>query len=38
VGGDSKRAVDLMRELYEPFLRTFHPLIVMDIRSAEMTK
>jgi len=27
-----------MRELYEPFLRTFHPLIVMDIRSAEMTK
>ena len=38
VGGDSKRAIDLMRELYEPFLRTFHPLIVMDIRSAEMTK
>ncbi len=38
VGGDSKRALDIMRELYEPFLRTFHPLIVMDIRSAEMTK
>lgn len=38
VGGDSKRALDTMRELYEPFLRTFHPLIVMDIRSAEMTK
>jgi UDPglucose 6-dehydrogenase len=38
VGGDSKRALDIMRELYEPFLRTFHPLIVMDIRSAEMAK
>ncbi len=38
VGGDSKRAIELIRELYEPFLRTFHPLIVMDIRSAEMTK
>ena len=38
VGGDSKRAIDIMRELFEPFLRTFHPLIVMDIRSAEMTK
>jgi len=38
IGGDSKQALEMMRELYEPFLRTFHPLIVMDIRSAEMTK
>ncbi|MGA2545590.1 MAG: UDP-glucose/GDP-mannose dehydrogenase family protein [Rectinemataceae bacterium] len=38
VGGSSKRALDMMHELYEPFLRTFHPLIVMDIRSAEMSK
>lgn len=38
VGSDSKRALDIMRELYEPFLRTFNPLITMDIRSAEMTK
>jgi UDPglucose 6-dehydrogenase len=38
VGGDSKRAMAIMRELYEPFLRTFHPLIEMDVRSAEMTK
>ncbi len=38
VGGDSKRALDIMREVYEPFLRTFHPLITMDIRSAEMAK
>ncbi|WP_144208652.1 UDP-glucose dehydrogenase family protein [Mycobacterium tilburgii] len=38
VGSDSKRALDIMRELYEPFLRTFHPLITLDIRSAEMAK
>ncbi|ORV64773.1 UDP-glucose 6-dehydrogenase [Mycobacterium europaeum] len=38
IGGDSKRALDIMRELYEPFLRTFHPLIAMDVRSAEMAK
>lgn len=38
VGCDSKRAVEVMREVYEPFLRTFHPLILMDIRSAEMAK
>jgi UDPglucose 6-dehydrogenase len=38
IGGDSKRALELMEELYEPFLRTFHPLITMDIRSAEMAK
>ncbi|BBY02315.1 UDP-glucose dehydrogenase family protein [Mycobacterium seoulense] len=38
IGGDSKRAVEIMREVYEPYLRTFHPLIVMDIKSAEMAK
>ncbi|OBG72805.1 UDP-glucose/GDP-mannose dehydrogenase family protein [Mycobacterium sp. E3305] len=38
LGSDSKRAVEIMRELYEPYLRTFHPLIVMDIKSAEMAK
>ncbi|OJZ72661.1 UDP-glucose 6-dehydrogenase [Mycobacterium paraffinicum] len=38
IGSDSKRAVEIMREVYEPYLRTFHPLIVMDIRSAEITK
>ena len=38
IGGDSKRALAIMREVYEPFLRTFNPLITMDIRSAEMTK
>ena len=38
IGSDSQRALDIMRELYEPFLRTFHPLIAIDIRSAEMAK
>ncbi|MGA9490695.1 MAG: UDP-glucose/GDP-mannose dehydrogenase family protein [Mycobacterium sp.] len=38
IGSDSKRALDIMREVYEPYLRTFNPLITMDIRSAEMTK
>lgn len=38
VGGDSKRALEIMREIYEPYLRTFNPLITMDIRSAEMAK
>jgi UDPglucose 6-dehydrogenase len=38
VGADSKRAFEIMGEVYEPFLRTFNPLITMDIRSAEMAK
>lgn len=38
IGTDSKRALEIMRELYEPFLRTFHPLIAIDVRSAEMAK
>jgi UDPglucose 6-dehydrogenase len=38
IGSDSKRALDIMREVYEPFLRTFHPLIAIDVRSAEMAK
>ncbi|OBG62615.1 UDP-glucose 6-dehydrogenase [Mycobacterium sp. E188] len=38
VGTDSQRALDIMRELYGPFLRTFHPLIAIDVRSAEMSK
>lgn len=38
IGSDSKRAIKIMEELYEPFLRTFHPLIAIDIRSAEMAK
>ncbi|MEK6795088.1 MAG: UDP-glucose/GDP-mannose dehydrogenase family protein [Spirochaetota bacterium] len=38
IGSSSAKATELMKELYEPFVRTFHPIIVMDIKSAEMTK
>ena len=38
VGTDSARASDLMRTLYEPFTRNRDRMIVMDVRSAELTK
>jgi len=38
VGASNDRAEAMMRHLYAPFQRTGHRLIVMDVRSAEMTK
>lgn len=38
IGSDSQKAENLMRELYEPFVRNEHPLLCMDIKSAEITK
>ena len=38
VGADSARALELLRALYEPFTRSRERLIVMDVRSAELTK
>ncbi len=38
VGTDKPAVTELVRELYEPFTRNHERLIVMDIRSAEMTK
>jgi UDPglucose 6-dehydrogenase len=38
VGVSSERAARVMRELYAPFVRTNNPVLVMDVRSAEMTK
>jgi len=38
IGGSSQRAIDQMLTLYKPFVRTENPIIVMDNRSAEMTK
>jgi UDPglucose 6-dehydrogenase len=38
IGVDSPKAAALMQELYAPFVRTGKPILVMDIRSAEMTK
>ena len=38
IGTNSERAQKTMLELYEPFVRQGNPIIVMDERSAEMTK
>lgn len=38
VGLESERAEDLMKSLYKPFTLNGHPVIFMDIISAEMTK
>ncbi|HEX6364197.1 MAG TPA: UDP-glucose/GDP-mannose dehydrogenase family protein [Albitalea sp.] len=38
VGADDERAVHLMQALYAPFQRTRDKLLIMDIRSAELTK
>lgn len=38
VGTDNARSVEWVRELYAPFTRNHERLIVMDIRSAELTK
>jgi UDPglucose 6-dehydrogenase len=37
-GCDEVRVAELMKELYAPFVRTNHPVIVMDVVSAELTK
>ena len=38
IGTNSKTAEDVMRELYAPFNRNHEKIIVMDVRSAELTK
>ncbi len=38
IGSNSPRAIDIMTELYSPFVRTGKPILTMDPRSAEMTK
>lgn len=39
VGCDSEKSAGMMRELYKPFVQeTGNPLIVMSVRSAELTK
>ena len=37
-GCDEVRVAEMMKELYAPFVRTNHPIIVMDVISAELTK
>ena len=38
VGAEDARAIDAMRQLYAPFQRNHERLIVMDVKSAELTK
>ncbi len=38
VGAEDAQAIELMRQLYAPFQRSHSRLIVMDVRSAELTK
>jgi UDPglucose 6-dehydrogenase len=38
VGSDNPRTTELLRELYAPFNRNHDRLVVMDVRSAELTK
>jgi len=38
IGVETKKAEEIMRRLYKPFLLNGHPIIFMDVPSAEMTK
>ena len=38
VGTDNPRTAELLRHLYEPFNRSHDRMLVMDVRSAELTK
>lgn len=38
IGSNSEKATKIMQEIYSPFFRTGNRIIVMDIKSAEMTK
>jgi UDPglucose 6-dehydrogenase len=38
IGADSARAVDALRTLYAPFNRNHERIVLMDVRSAELTK
>ncbi len=38
IGVDSERAGSIMRSLYKPFMLNNHPILFMDIASAELTK
>jgi UDPglucose 6-dehydrogenase len=38
VGVDSEYAAEVLRELYAPFVRTGHSIMIMDVPAAEITK
>jgi UDPglucose 6-dehydrogenase len=38
IGSRDPNAIEVMKELYEPFVRTGNPIYIMDERSSELTK
>lgn len=38
IGADNKKASDLMMELYSPFVKNGHPVILVDTKSSEIIK
>jgi UDPglucose 6-dehydrogenase len=38
LGVDSEHAAEVLRDLYAPFVRTGHAIMIMDVASAEITK
>lgn len=38
IGSNSETSTNIIKELYEPFIKTNTPVIYMDVKSAEMTK
>lgn len=38
IGSTSERAIEIMKSLYEPFVRSGNPIITMDEKSSELTK
>ena len=38
IGVENGKAAEIMEELYSPFVRTNKPILIMDVKSAEMTK
>jgi UDPglucose 6-dehydrogenase len=38
IGVDDERVEEILKELYNPFVRTGKPILVMDVLSSEMTK
>ena len=38
VGSSSEKATELMKKLYKPYVRSGNPIIIMDEKSAELTK
>jgi UDPglucose 6-dehydrogenase len=38
IGSSSQKAIDIMNELYAPYVRQGNPILVMDEKSAELTK